>query len=110
MNATMSSSRITTGPVQSPRGTPARRAQAQRVGDSEAKTESGKQKAEMACPTGWSSLEWGAKRDMPLASFFAGKRQQEAAEGHFALADGLAGDLALIEVRGLLAQAEGRAA
>lgn len=48
--------------------------------------------------------------ELSLASFFAARRADAAARGFQGLADGYGVDLALIETRGLLRQAEGRAA
>lgn len=62
------------------------------------------------CPTGHDALPWSDKRDMSLAAFFAAKRADAAARGWGMMAEGFSEDLALIEMRGLLRQAEGRAA
>lgn len=78
--------------------------------DQRLKDEGGRMKAELACPTGHDATGIAEKKVMSLASFFAMKRGDAAARGWHQMAAGYAGDLADIEIRGLLAQVEGRAA
>lgn len=73
-------------------------------------TEQGAGSRDLACPTGHDATGIAEKKAMPLASFFAMKRNDAAARGWHQMAAGYAGDLADIEMRWLLAQVEGRAA